>query len=121
MQLLPKAKKYGVKRHLRLSNPQLTPPTLQIQYCYSLIKRVYRGGGRRLLLKRVIDILFRKEGEKWLKFHKFVYLDGIDSDCPFAIFRLFLPLEIVKQEKCPKYNGSSILLCQGKYSVHTCF
>jgi len=25
-----------VKRHLRPSNPQLTPPTLQIQYCYSL-------------------------------------------------------------------------------------
>jgi hypothetical protein len=23
--------------HLRPSNPQLTPPTLQIQYCYSLI------------------------------------------------------------------------------------
>jgi hypothetical protein len=27
-----------VKLHLRLSNPQLTPPTLQIQYCYSLTK-----------------------------------------------------------------------------------
>ena len=26
-----------VKLHLRPSNPQLTPPTLQIQYCYSLI------------------------------------------------------------------------------------
>ena len=25
-----------VKLHLRPSNPQLTPPTLQIQYCYSL-------------------------------------------------------------------------------------
>jgi hypothetical protein len=25
-----------VKLHLRLSNPQLTPPTLQIQYYYSL-------------------------------------------------------------------------------------
>jgi hypothetical protein len=26
-----------VKRHLRPSNPQLTPPTLQMQYYYSLI------------------------------------------------------------------------------------
>jgi len=26
-----------VKLHLRPSNPQLIPPTLQIQYCYSLI------------------------------------------------------------------------------------
>ena len=26
-----------VKLHLRPSNPQLTPPTLQMQYCYSLI------------------------------------------------------------------------------------
>ena len=25
-----------IKLHLRPSNPQLTPPTLQIQYCYSL-------------------------------------------------------------------------------------
>jgi hypothetical protein len=29
-----------VKRHLRPSNPQLTPPTLLIQYCYSLINHV---------------------------------------------------------------------------------
>jgi len=28
-----------VKRHFRPSNPQLTPPTLQIQYCYSLSLR----------------------------------------------------------------------------------
>jgi hypothetical protein len=27
-----------VKRHLPPPNPQLTPPTLQIQYCYSLIR-----------------------------------------------------------------------------------
>jgi hypothetical protein len=27
-----------VRRHLRPSNPQLTPPNLQIQYCYSLIR-----------------------------------------------------------------------------------
>ena len=30
-------RKYPVKLHLRPSNPQLTPPTLQIQYCYSII------------------------------------------------------------------------------------
>jgi hypothetical protein len=29
----------SVKLHLQPSNPQLTPPTLQIQYCYSLILR----------------------------------------------------------------------------------
>jgi hypothetical protein len=29
-----------VKRHLRPPNPQLTPPTRQIQYCYSLIMHV---------------------------------------------------------------------------------
>jgi hypothetical protein len=30
-----------VKRHLRPSNPQLTSPTLQIQYCYSLFNQIY--------------------------------------------------------------------------------
>ena len=34
-------RKPPVKRHLRPSNPQLTPPTLQIQYCYSLIILLY--------------------------------------------------------------------------------
>jgi hypothetical protein len=30
-----------VKRHLRPSNPQLTSPTLQIEYCYSLFNQIY--------------------------------------------------------------------------------
>ena len=39
---------------------------------------------------------------------------------------MYLPLEIVKQDKCPKYSGSintlsSNLLSQAKYCVRTCF
>jgi hypothetical protein len=35
------------------------------------------------------------------------------------IWKAYLTLEIVKQNKYPKDNGSSILLCQAKYCVHT--
>jgi len=48
------------------------------------------------------------------------------------IWKAYLTLEIVKQDKCPKYNRSSILLCATHYCVllftmsskvlcHTCF
>jgi hypothetical protein len=39
-----------VKRHLRPSNPQLTPPTLQIQYCYSLILLRFKASDHPLVI-----------------------------------------------------------------------
>jgi hypothetical protein len=42
-----------VKRHLRPSNPQLTPTTLQIQYCYSLILMlIYTMNSHKARLKK---------------------------------------------------------------------
>ena len=43
------------------------------------------------------DILFRKEWSLYTE---------IDH-----IWKAYLTLEMVKKDKCPKYNGSSILLC----------
>ena len=33
------------------------------------------------------------------------------------IWKAYLTVEIVRQEKCPKYTGFSNLLCQAKYCV----
>ena len=70
-----------------------------------------------LLMDHKIILLFCFE--KGSNFRNFANLEGI-----------YLTIEIVKQDKCPKYNGSSILLYiivssnllyQSKYYVHTCF
>ena len=36
------------------------------------------------------------------------------------IWKAYLTLELVKQDKYTNYNVSSILICQAKYYVHTC-
>jgi hypothetical protein len=37
------------------------------------------------------------------------------------IWKAYLTLETIKQDECQSYSGSSKLLCQTKYCVHTCF
>jgi len=54
-------------------------------------------------LKKVIDILFRK-GSK-----------SRSNSTNLHILTSYLTLEILRQENCPKYNGSSILLCHTSY------
>ena len=64
-----------------------------------------------------------------IKNYIFISKRGLNSEI-LHIWKAYFTLEIVKQDKCPKYNGSSIfacsthycvwsLLCQAKYSVHT--
>ena len=45
---------------------------------------------------------------------KYQFLYSLNN---FAIWKAYLTLEIVKQEKCQKDNGSSILLCPTHYCV----
>jgi hypothetical protein len=43
-----------VKRHLRLSNPQLTPPTLQIQYCYLVTCEIFFDNGKSIIVNKTL-------------------------------------------------------------------
>ena len=75
-----------------------------------------------LILHPILILFFCKiifMGYWWtIEYYIFISKRGLNSEI-LHIWKAYFTLEIVKQDKCPKYNGSSIFACSTHYCVRS--